>query len=128
MERKEAPTADNPGTDKEEAPKAKRTRSPGSMSMIEPRFRNIYKQFYKESYFTPTALDLKTKELIAIGASLVAKCEGCLEGHIKKAVELGLTKQEISDALVIAIGIAAAGVVDMSDRAAIKLDLHHFEE
>ena len=128
MERKEAPTADNPGTDKEEAPKAKRTRSPGSMSMIEPRFRNIYKQFYKESYFTPTTLDLKTKELIAIGASLVAKCEGCLEGHIKKAVELGLTKQEISDALVIAIGIAAAGVVDMSDRAAIKLDLHHFDE
>ncbi|PYU93926.1 MAG: hypothetical protein DMG25_08140 [Acidobacteria bacterium] len=128
MERKETPTADNPGTDKEEAPKAKRTRSPGSMSMIEPRFRNIYKQFYKESYFTPTTLDLKTKELIAIGASLVAKCEGCLEGHIKKAVELGLTKQEISDALVIAIGIAAAGVVDMSDRAAIKLDLHHFEE
>ena len=128
MERKEAPTADNPGTDKEEAPKAKRTRSPGSMSMIEPRFRNIYKQFYKESYFTPTTLDLKTKELIAIGASLVAKCEGCLEGHIKKALELGLTKQEISDALVIAVGIAAAGVVDMSDKAAIKLDLHHFEE
>ena len=128
MERKDSPTVDNPATDKEEAPKAKRTRSPGSMSMIEPRFRNIYKQFYKESYFTPTTLDLKTKELIAIGASLVAKCEGCLEGHIKKAVELGLTKQEISDALVIAIGIAAAGVVDMSDRAAIKLDLHHFEE
>ena len=127
MERKETPTVDNPATDKE-APKAKRTRSPGSMSMIEPRFRNIYKQFYKESYFTPTTLDLKTKELIAIGASLVAKCEGCLEGHIKKALELGLTKQEISDALVIAVGIAAAGIVDMSDKAAIKLDLHHFEE
>ena len=127
MERKETPTVDNPATDKE-APKAKRTRSPGSMSMIEPRFRNIYKQFYKESYFTPTTLDLKTKELIAIGASLVAKCEGCLEGHIKKALELGLTKQEISDALVIAVGIAAAGIVDMSDKAAIKLDLHHFDE
>jgi hypothetical protein len=25
------------------------------------------------------------------------------------------------------VGIAAAGVVDMSDKAAIKLDLHHFE-
>ncbi len=102
--------------------------TPSSMSMIEPRFRDIYKSFYKQSYFTPTALDLKTKELIAIGVSLVAKCEGCLEGHIKKAIELGLSKQEISDAIVVAIGIAAAGVVDMSDRAAIKLDLHHFEE
>ena len=100
---------------------------PKSMSMIESRFRNIYLTFYKESYFTPTALDLKTKELIAIGCSLVAKCEGCLEGHIKKALEVGATKQEISDAIVVAVGIAAAGVVDMADKAAIKLDLHHFE-
>ncbi len=105
--------------------KAKTT--PSSMTMIEPRFRDIYKIFYKESYFTPTTLDLKTKELIAIGVSLVAKCEGCLEGHIKKALELGLSKQEISDAIVIAIGIAAAAVVDLSDKAAVKLDLHHFE-
>ncbi len=101
--------------------------TPSSMSMIEPRFRNIYKSFYKESYFTPTALDIKTKELIAIGCSLVAKCEGCLEGHIKKALEVGATKQEVSDAIVIAVGIGAASVVDMSDKAAIKLDLHHFE-
>jgi AhpD family alkylhydroperoxidase len=100
---------------------------PKSMSMIDPRMRNIYMMFYKESYFTPSALELKTKELIAIGCSLVAKCEGCLEGHIKKALELGATKQEISDAIIIAVGIAAAGVMDMSDKAAIKLDLHHFE-
>jgi len=101
---------------------------PKSMSMIEPRLRSIYLAFYKESYFAPGALDLKTKELIAIGCSLVAKCEGCLEGHIKKALEVGATKQEISDAIVVAVGIAAAGVVDMSDKAAIKLDLHHFGE
>jgi len=100
---------------------------PRSMSMIENRFRDIYLKFYKDSYYTPTALDLKTKELIAIGVSLVAKCEGCLEGHLKKAREIGCTKEEISDAIVVAIGIAAAAVLDMSDKAAIKLDLHHFE-
>ena len=99
---------------------------PTSMSMIEPRFRDIYKAFYKETYFTPTTLDLKTKELIAIGCALMGKCEGCLEGHIKKALELGATKHEISDAIVVAVGIAAAGVVDFSDKAAIKLGLHHF--
>jgi AhpD family alkylhydroperoxidase len=98
-----------------------------SMTMIEPRFRHIYKAFYKETYFTPTALDLKTKELISIAVSAALKCKGCLEGHIKKALEIGLTKQEISDALVVAIGIAAAGIVDMSDKAAVELDLHHFE-
>ena len=103
-------------------------KSPSSMSMMEPRFRNIYKQFYKESYFTETALDLKTKELIAIGCSLIAKCEGCLQGHIKKALEIGITKHEISDAIVIATGIAAAGIVDFSDKAATAMDLHHFDE
>ncbi|MGH9432101.1 MAG: carboxymuconolactone decarboxylase family protein [Terriglobia bacterium] len=102
--------------------------TPSSMGMIEPRFRNIYKSFYKQTYYTPTTLDLRTKELIAIAASAVAKCEGCLAGHIKKALEIGVTKEEISDALVVAIGIAAASVVDMSDHAALKLDLHHFEE
>lgn len=103
-------------------------KAPPSMGMIDPRFRRIYMSFYKESYYTPTALDLRTKELIAIAASAVAKCQGCLEGHIKKAIELGLTKDEISDAIVVAIGIAAAGVVDMTDRASIELDLHHFED
>ncbi len=101
--------------------------TPDSMTLIEPRFRSIYKAFYKESYFTPTALDLKTKELIAIGCSLVAKCEGCLQGHIKKALEIGATKQEISDAIVIAVGIGAASVVDISDKVAGRLDLHHFD-
>ena len=107
---------------------AREKMTPGSMSMIEPRFRQLYKAFYKETYFTPTTLDLKTKELIAIGVSLVAKCEGCLEGHIRKALQLGITKQEISDAIVVAIGIAAASVVDASDKAAAKLHLHHFVE
>ncbi len=102
--------------------------TPSSMSMIEPRFRNIYKDFYKQTYYSETALDLKTKELIAIAVSAVVKCEGCLVGHIKKALELGLSREQISDALVVGIGIAAASVVDMSDKAAAKLDLHHFEE
>ena len=57
----------------------------------------------------------------------MAKCEGCLEGHLKKALELGITKHEISDAIVVAIGIAAAGIMDFTDKAAINLDLHHFE-
>jgi len=110
----------------DEGPKSKKN-TPGSMSMLEPRLRNIYLSFYKESYFTPSALDLKTKELIAIGCSLIAKCEGCLQGHIKKALDLGATKHEISDAIAVAVGIAGASVVDFSDKAAAKLDLHHFE-
>lgn len=102
--------------------------TPSSLSMIEPRFRDLYMAFYKETYFTATTLDPLTKELIALAVSAAVKCEGCLQGHVRKALELGATRAQISDALVVAIGIAAAGVVDMTDQAAAELNLHHFEE
>ena len=94
----------------------------GSYTMVEPRFREIYFQFYKETY-RPSVLDRKTKELIAISASLAAKCQGCLEGHIKKALKFGATRDEISESIAIAIGVNAAAIVDLTDIAADNLDL-----
>jgi AhpD family alkylhydroperoxidase len=94
----------------------------GSYSMIPPRFREIYFQFYKESY-KPSVLDRKTKELVAISASLAAKCQGCLEGHIKKALKAGATREEIGEAIAIAIGVNAAAIVDLTDIAAENMDL-----
>lgn len=100
---------------------------PASYSMIEPRLKDIYARFYKETYYTDKkALDSKTQELIALACSLVAKCDGCVEGHIKKALKEGASKEEISEAIVIAIGINAAAVVDLTDKAAAKLKLNHF--
>ena len=97
----------------------------GSYSMLAPRFREIYFQFYKESY-KASVLDRKTKELIAIAASLAAKCQGCLEGHVQKAQKLGATREEISEAIAIALGVNAAAVVDLTDIAAENLGLQLF--
>ncbi len=97
----------------------------GSYSMLEPRFRDLYFQFYRETY-RPSAIDRKTKELIAIAASLGAKCEGCLDGHVKKALKFGATREEISETITIALGVAAAGVVDQTDRTAERLKLKLF--
>lgn len=108
----------DPGTKRE---------GPASYSMIEPRMREIYAQFYKETYFSESkVLDTKTQELIALACSLVGRCQGCIEGHIKKALKAGATKEEISEAISIAIGINAASIVDLTDQAASKLDLNHF--
>ena len=49
--------------DEEGAPRPQ----PTSYTMVDPRFREIYFQFYKETY-KPSVLDRKTKELIAISA------------------------------------------------------------
>lgn len=97
----------------------------GSYRLVAPRFREIYFQFYKETY-KPSVLDRKTKELIAIGSSLTAKCQGCLEGHIKKALKCGASREEVSEAIAIAIGVNAAAVVDLTDIASENLDLKLF--
>ncbi|MGQ9897936.1 MAG: carboxymuconolactone decarboxylase family protein [Acidobacteriota bacterium] len=99
-----------------------------SYSMLEPRMKKVYGAYYKELYYTPErrVLDPKIQELISIAASLVAKCEGCLDGHMKKALELGATKEEISEAICIAAAINAAAMIDLSDRCAERLSLNHF--
>ncbi|MGD8897583.1 MAG: carboxymuconolactone decarboxylase family protein [Acidobacteriota bacterium] len=99
---------------------------PSSYTMVEPRFREIYFRFYKETY-KPSSIDRKTKELVAIGASLVARCQGCLEGHVKKALKFGATREEISEAIAIAIGVNAAAVVDISDIAAENTGIRLFD-
>ena len=97
-----------------------------SYTMVEPRFRDVYFQFYKETY-RPSVLDRKTKELVAIGASLTAKCQGCIEGHIRKALKFGASREEISETIAIAIGVNAAAVVDLTDIAAESLKLRLFD-
>jgi AhpD family alkylhydroperoxidase len=99
-----------------------------SYSMLEPRMKQHYGAFYKELYFNPETrvLDPKVQELISVACSMVAKCEGCLDGHIKKALALGATKEEMSETISIAIAIQAASMVDMSDHAAARLGLNHF--
>jgi AhpD family alkylhydroperoxidase len=104
---------------------AKPPEESGSYTMVEPRFREIYFQFYKETY-RPSVLDRKTKELVAIGASLAARCQGCLEGHVRKALKFGATREEVSEAIAIAIGVNAAAIVDLTDIAADNMNLRLF--
>ncbi|HXG68780.1 MAG TPA: carboxymuconolactone decarboxylase family protein [Blastocatellia bacterium] len=103
------------------------TSKPQSYSMMEPKMRRIYGEFYKEIYFSEAKhLDTKTQELISIAASLVAKCQGCIEGHLKKALAAGATEEEISETICIAAAINAAAVIDLTDIAASKLNINHF--
>jgi AhpD family alkylhydroperoxidase len=97
-----------------------------SYTMVEPRMKRIYFDFYQETY-RKTQIDRKTKELIAIAASLGFRCQGCLNGHIKKAKKFGASPEEISETIAIAMGVAAASVVDLTDIAAEHLRIKHFE-
>ncbi len=48
------------------------------------------------------ALDPKTRELVAIGVSIGIYCQPCLDFHVKKARELGVTDEEMAEAVRVA--------------------------
>jgi AhpD family alkylhydroperoxidase len=49
------------------------------------------------------ALDEKTKELIALALGVAAHCDGCLGFHARSLVRLGATREEVGEALAMAI-------------------------
>jgi AhpD family alkylhydroperoxidase len=129
MDSKLAPKADSQATEAEpEIPELNpQPQRPASYSMMEPKMRRIYGEFYREIYFSEVKhLDTKTQELISIAASLVAKCQGCIEGHLKKALEAGATEEEISETICIAAAINAAAIIDLTDIAAGNMNINHF--
>lgn len=46
-------------------------------------------------------MDTKTKELIAVGASISAHCQPCLEHYFAKARDAGASEDEILEAVLV---------------------------
>jgi AhpD family alkylhydroperoxidase len=56
----------------------------------------------------PGALGAKTKQALAIGLSVLAKCEPCVKSHVKKARAMGFSQDEIDEAAWMAISFGGA--------------------
>ena len=61
------------------------------------RFWSLDNQTYQEG-----ALDVKTKELLGLVASMVLRCDDCIRYHIGTCYELGVTEAEIFEVFSIA--------------------------
>ncbi len=61
----------------------------------------VYRSFVdmEKNTYTDGALDKKTKELIAIGISVVINCESCMEWHIKQALDDGASSEQVIEAI-----------------------------
>lgn len=51
----------------------------------------------------PKALDSKTTELMALAIAIVQRCEGCVVYHTKQAQARGASREELCDAIAVAI-------------------------
>lgn len=58
-------------------------------------------------------MDERTKELIAVGASVAAHCQPCLRHHIDQAAALGIGKDEIAEAVDVGKMVQRGGLAAM---------------
>lgn len=67
-------------------------------------------------------LDAKTRELIALAVAVTTRCDGCIAMHTASAKQAGATKEEIAEALGVAIALNAGAAVVYSARVLESLD------
>lgn len=51
---------------------------------------------------TNGALDEKTKEIMALGIAIATRCDSCIGFHVRALVRLGITREELTEALAMA--------------------------
>ncbi|MFP4002038.1 MAG: carboxymuconolactone decarboxylase family protein [Thermoplasmata archaeon] len=68
------------------------------------RFFNLDTQVYEDG-----ALSKRQKELLGLVASLVLKCDDCIEYHLNRCSEEGITDEEMMEAL--SIGLVVGGSI-----------------
>ena len=59
--------------------------------------------------FAEGALDVKTKELLGLVASLVLRCDDCVKYHLESSFNQGVTKAQIMETL--SIGTLVGGTI-----------------
>jgi AhpD family alkylhydroperoxidase len=55
------------------------------------------------------AIPRKYRELIALGVAFTTQCPYCIEAHVKDAKAAGVTREEITEASLIAAALRAGG-------------------
>ena len=57
------------------------------------------------------ALDVKTKELLGLVASAVLRCDDCIKYHLETSYKLGITKEEMMEAMGVATLVGGTIVI-----------------
>ncbi|MFZ2499680.1 carboxymuconolactone decarboxylase family protein [Methanosarcina sp.] len=65
----------------------------------------------RNSIFKDAFLDVKTKELIAVASSVLMRCQFCVDVHSQRAVSAGAAKEEIAEAISVAMFVAAGSQI-----------------
>ncbi len=81
------------------------------------RFFNMDSNIYRDG-----ALESKTKELLGLVASAVLRCNDCIDYHLEQCAKAGYSKDEIVDAMNVALIIGGSVVIPHFRHAVETLD------
>lgn len=82
------------------------------------RFFNLDTSAYKDG-----ALDAKTKELLGLVASMVLRCNDCIDYHVLQCVDAGWSDNELYEAFNVALIVGGSIVIPHLRHAVETLDL-----
>ena len=82
----------------------------------------VYQAFLEmeQAAYSDGALPKRTKELIAVGISVVLDCESCMQWHIEQAAQAGATMREVLEAVEVGIEMGG-GPATVSARFALDV-------
>jgi len=82
----------------------------------------VYEAFLEmgKAAYCDGALPKKTKELIAVGISVVIDCESCMQWHIEQAAKAGASMEEVLEAVEVGIEMGG-GPATVSARFALEV-------
>lgn len=87
----------------------------GELGKNHPKMLEAYQSLNKAA--AAEALDVKTRELIALAVAVTTRCESCISVHAEEAAKAGATESEIAGALATAIALNAGAAYTYSLRA-----------
>ena len=67
--------------------------------------------------YAPGALDVATKEMLGLVASMVLRCDDCIKYHLEKCHEAGVSKEQLFEAFAIANIVGGTIVIPHLRRA-----------
>lgn len=68
------------------------------------------------------ALDVKTKELLGLVASLVLRCDDCVTYHLVRCREEGVTEAEMTESMAVGLIVGGSIVIPHLRRAMARLE------
>ncbi|KAF1718420.1 alkylhydroperoxidase [Pseudoxanthomonas yeongjuensis] len=69
-------------------------------------------------------LDGKTRELIALAVAVTTRCDGCITVHVDAALKQGASREEIAEALGMAVALNAGAALVYSARVMDAVAAH----